>query len=319
MSRVFEALARAGEEKYGKVQRPTEKIENTPLIAPPEERRNPNPEQQFGSDGLSSQLNAGLHKVRQLYPAITNGEKSWRETIEQWVFGWDLKRYSSYPIVALERESLASEQYKMLREQVKRLRAEAGIRSFCISSPVKRDGKTTVAVNLAVALSLDFEEKVLLIDGDLRAPSIHRYFNASETPGLADYLTAEAKMNLKDLVRETFMAGLQILTAGKPSHVAPELLAKERMQQVMEEAKADFPGYHIIIDSPPILSTPDPLVIARQVDGVLLVMRAGKTPRDYLTKALQSLNSNKIMGVVLNGSDLGISSKYYSHYSNNGA
>jgi Mrp family chromosome partitioning ATPase len=89
------------------------------------------------------------------------------------------------------------------------------------------------------------------------------------------------------------------------------------MKQVMEAAWAEFPGYHIIIDSPPILSTPDPMVIARHVDGVLLVVRAGKTPRDYLTKALQTLNSNKVMGVVLNGAE-GISSKYY-YYSTNGA
>jgi protein-tyrosine kinase len=317
MSRVFEALARAGEEKHGQVQPPVEEIESTLLTTTPGDGKKPIPEH-FGSNGAISKTNGVVRETHELYPAVTNGEKSWREKIEQWLFGWDLKRYSSYPIVALERESPASEQYKMLREQVKRLRAESGIRSFSISSPVKRDGKTTVAVNLAAALSLDYVEKVLLIDGDLRAPSIHRYFNAPESPGLADYLASDAKMNLKNLVQETFVPGLSILPSGRPSHLASELLAKERMKQVIEQAQAEFPGHHIIIDSPPILSTPDPLVIARHVDGVLLVIRAGKTPRDYLTKALQSLNSNKVMGVVLNGADLGISSKYY-YYSTNGA
>jgi protein-tyrosine kinase len=318
MSRVFEALARAGDEKHGQVQRPVAEIENALLTATPGDGRKSILEQPLASNNAISHSNTAVDEDHELHPAVTNGDKSWREKIEQWLLGWDLKRYNSYPIVALERESLASEQYKILREQIKRLRAESGIRSFSISSPVKRDGKTTVAVNLAAALSLDYEEKVLLIDGDLRAPSIHRYFSAPESPGLADYLASDAKLNLKDLVKETFVPGLQILIGGKPSHVASELLAKERMQQVMEEAKADFPGYHIIIDSPPILSTPDPLVIARHVDGVLLVMRAGKTPRDYLTKALQSLNSNKVLGVVLNGADVGISSKYY-YYSTNGA
>jgi Mrp family chromosome partitioning ATPase len=90
------------------------------------------------------------------------------------------------------------------------------------------------------------------------------------------------------------------------------------MKQLMEEARVEFPGHQIIIDSPPILSTPDPMVIARHVDGVLVVMRASKTPRDYLTKALQSLNSSKVVGVVLNGVDLGMASKYY-YYSTNGA
>jgi capsular exopolysaccharide synthesis family protein len=247
-----------------------------------------------------------------------NGRKSWNEKIEGWLFGWGLQRYNSYPIVALEKESPAAEQYKILREQLRRQRVESGIRSFSVTSPVKRDGKTTIAVNLAAALSLDYDEKVLLIDGDLRAPSIHRYFDLAQSPGLSDYLGSSSKMKLKSLVQETFLSGLCILTSGNPSHLASELLAKESMKQVLEEAQVEFPGYQIIIDSPPILSTPDPLVIARHVDGVLLVMRAGKTPRDYLTKALQSLNSSKVMGVVLNGADLGIASKYY-YYSANSA
>lgn len=316
MSRVFEALARAGDEKHGQFQRPVEKVESTVTGELLIEEKGSTPEPY--SNGAITKTNGAGHETHELYPAVTHGEKSWREKIEQWLLGWDLQRYSSYPIVALEMESPAAEQYKMLREQVKRLRAESGIRSFSISSPVKRDGKTTVAVNLAAALSLDYDEKVLLIDGDLRAPSIHRYFNTLESPGLADYLAANSKMKLKHMVQETFVPGLRILPSGKPSRLASELLAKERMKQVMEEAQAEFPGYHIIVDSPPILSTPDPLVIARHVDGVLLVMRAGKTPRDYLTKALQSLNSNKVMGVVLNGADLGISSKYY-YYSTNGS
>jgi protein-tyrosine kinase len=110
---------------------------------------------------------------------------------------------------------------------------------------------------------------------------------------------------------------LRFLPAGKPSHLASELLAKERMNEILEKAKAEFPGHHIIIDSPPVLSTPDPLIIAHYVDAVLVVVRAGKTPREYLTKALQSLSSTKVMGVVLNGADLGIASKYY-YYSANG-
>lgn len=318
MSRVFEALTKAAEAKQRQVESPVEKVESAVTVETPIEGKGSTPEPHSRANGAISKTNGAVHETHESLPAVTNGDKSWREKIEEWLLGWDLRRYSSYPIVALERESPESEQYKMLREQVKRLRAESGIRSFSISSPVKRDGKTTVAVNLAAALSLDYEEKVLLIDGDLRAPSIHRYFNASESPGLADYLASSTKMTLKNLVQETFVPGLRILSSGKPSHLASELLAKERMKQLIEEAQAEFPGHHIIIDSPPILSTPDPLVIARHVDGVLLVIRAGKTPRDYLTKALQSLNSNKVMGVVLNGADLGIFSKYY-YYSTNGS
>jgi len=316
MSRVFEALARAGEEKHGQVQWPVEKVESPFPVEMLVEENGSTPEPY--SSGAISKTNGAIHETNELYPEVRNGEKSWCERIEEWLLGWDLRRYNSYPIVALEKESPGSEQYKILREQIKRLRVEAGIRNFSITSPVKRDGKTTVAVNLAAALSLDYEEQVLLIDGDLRAPAIHRYFNAVQSPGLTDYLGSNSKMDLKSLVRETFLPGLRILPAGKPSHLASELLAKERMNQITEKARAEFPGHHIIIDSPPVLATPDPLIIARYVDAVLVVVRAGKTPRDYLTKALQSLNSTKVMGVVLNGADLGIASKYY-YYSTNGA
>jgi protein-tyrosine kinase len=79
-----------------------------------------------------------------------------------------------------------------------------------------------------------------------------------------------------------------------------------------------LPGHVVIVDSPPVLSTPDPMVLSSQVDGVIMVIRAGKTPKDYLAKALSSFNSTKVLGVVLNGADLGLGSKYYYYYSNNG-
>jgi capsular exopolysaccharide synthesis family protein len=252
-------------------------------------------------------------------PSIDGATMSWREKLEELFFGWDLRRYSSYPIVALEKESPAAEQYKILREQLRRLRHEAGLRTVAVTSAVKRDGKTTVAVNLAVALALDSEAKVLLIDGDLRAPGVHRYFNLSATPGLTDYLGSNSSAGIQSLVTDTFLPGLRILPAGKPSAAAAELLTKGRMQRAMDELRAAFPDYQIVIDSPPILPTPDPMVIARHVDGVLLVVRAGKTPRDYVAKSLQFLGAGKIIGIVLNGAELGLASRYYYYYSRNGS
>jgi protein-tyrosine kinase len=310
MSRVFEALSKASEEKNRE----------------PEPNGNDSGKGNDGSKGRDEAAVTEWHLGRNGHdqeaatsPIIsTNGRRSWRERFEELVFGWDLRRYATYPIVALDQDSPASEQYKILREHIKKLRTEAGIQTFTITSPVKRDGKTTVTANLAAALALGYEENVLLIDGDLRAPSLHRYFNVAQTPGLTDYLSSNSKLRLHELVQDTFLEGLRILPSGKPSRLSSELLSKDRMKQIMEEARVEFPGHQIIIDSPPILSTPDPMVIARHVDGVLVVMRASKTPRDYLTKALQSLNSSKVMGVVLNGVELGMSSKYY-YYSTNGA
>jgi protein-tyrosine kinase len=310
MSRVFEALTKASHE-HG---RQSEKSSNEPIIEVAEivstEHAPSTPSWSLGQNGFE-------HPVP-VSPPVPMPQKSWRERIEELFFGWDLRRYATHPIVALEEESPASEQYKILREQLKRLRSEAGIRTIAITSPVKRDGKTTVAVNLAAAIALEYEEKVLLIDADLRAPSVHRFFNGDNSPGLTDYLGANGQTGLKSLVRETHLSGLRIIPAGKPSRFASELLAKERMGRLFKEIQTELPGHVVIIDSPPVLATPDPLVLGRQVDGVIMVVRAGKTPKDYLAKALSSFNSNKILGVVLNGADLGLGSKYYYYYSSNG-
>ena len=305
MSRVFEALTKAAEVKQGYSDQPFE-VENGVTVEALVEGKQSTLDYHAKANGAISKTNGAVQE------SITNDGKAWPERIEEWLLGWDLWRYDSHPIVALKKESPAAEQYKILREQVK----QSGMASFSITSPVKRDGKTTVAVNLAAALSLDYEGRVLLIDADLRAPGVHKYFDVPQSPGLTDYLGSSSKMNLKNLVQETFLPGLRVLSSGKPSHLASELLAKERMRQIIHEAQAQFPGHCVIIDSPPILSTPDPLVIARYVDGVLVVVRAGKTPRDYLTKAIQSINSSKVVGIVLNGADLGLSSKYY-YYSTN--
>lgn len=310
MSRVFEALTRANLEK----ERPTENATN-------------DLDQGFGDDiafeNVSSSAEWAVGRNGHTYaapaplprPAIVS--KSWSERLEEIFFGWDLRRYATHPIVALDEESPASEQYKILREQLKRLRTEAAIRTIAITSPLKKDGKTTVAVNLAAAIALEYEEKVLLIDADLRAPSVHYYFSGAESLGLTDYLGSNSSTGVKSLITDTHLSGLKIITAGKPSRFASELLTKEKMRRLMEEIQTELPRHVVIVDSPP-LSTPDPLVLSSQVDGVIMVIRAGKTPKDYLVKALNSLNSTKVLGVVLNGPDLGLGSKYYYYYSNNG-
>jgi len=312
MSRVFEALSKASHERNLQPENATKDPEphiHEALSSDDEFSSTPAPS--FGHNGVD-------HSTSLASRTSPVAAASWRERIEELFFGWDLRRYAAHPIVALEEESPASEQYKILREQIKRLRTEAGVRTIAITSPVKRDGKTTVAVNLAVAMALDYEEKVLLIDADLRAPSVHRYFNCADSPGLVDYLGSSSRAGIKSLARQTHVSGLSIVSAGKPSRFASELLAKERMARLFNEIHTDLPDHVVIVDSPPVLATPDPLVLGRQVDGVIMVIRAGKTPKDYLAKALSSFNSNKILGVVLNGADLGLGSKYYYYYSTNG-
>ena len=144
MSRVFEALNKASHEKS---QTDTKLNGIHPLNNETVafESFSFNGEHSFGTNGYTDQTPV----------PPTNGttrSRSWREKLEELCFGWDLRRYATHPIVALEEESSAAEQYKILREQFKRLRTESGIRTIAITSPVKKDGKTTVAVNLAASI-----------------------------------------------------------------------------------------------------------------------------------------------------------------------
>ncbi|MGH7847850.1 MAG: CpsD/CapB family tyrosine-protein kinase, partial [Candidatus Binatia bacterium] len=206
-------------------------------------------------------------------------------------------------------------QYKILREQVKRIRAETGARTISITSPVKQDGKTTVSVNLAAAISLEYEEQVLLIDADLRSPQVHRYFGIDRGPGLADYLSSNSSEDLSGYVKDTFLPGLKLLCAGQRSDLSPELLAKLRMRDLLDEIRFKFPAHQIIVDTPPVLSRPDPLILAREVDAIIMVERARRTPKDYVMKSFKTLNSSKLVGIVLNDVNLGTNSKYYYYYS----
>jgi capsular exopolysaccharide synthesis family protein len=309
MSRVFEALERAGDAKKGKGKKvPAEASGNGQAE---------NGQRLVSVEAFVPRAGNGFPSEEIALPPAHNGAKPWRERLEELLFGWDLRRYKNYPLVALEKESAAAEQYKILREQMRRLQGETGARSFAVTSPVKQDGKTMVAVNLASSIALGFDQPVLLIDGDLRSPDIHRYFGLQRSPGLSEYLTSGGNGNVVSYVQETFLPGLQVLPAGKPHELVSELLANGRMRNLMDEIRAAFPHHQIIVDTPPVLSTADPLVLTRQVEGVVMVVRAGKTPRDHLLKAIQCLNSDKLMGIILNGAEMSAASKYYYYYSSN--
>jgi len=301
MSRVFDALTKASKE-------------NKEKIAGFERNQGPLEKRDLGDEGESF----GWHwdgndgsSARPL-PGLPPGPKSRRERAEELLLGWDLRPYRRYPIVALGKDSPAAEQYKIFREQVKGLRRQTGVRCLSVTSPVKQDGKTVVSVNLAGAMALEYKEPVLLIDGDLRSPDVHRYFGVESSPGLADYLSSDSTHgDLMAFVRETFLPGLWIIPAGKASNVSSELPAQLKMRTLLTEIRSRFPSHQIIVDTPPVLPTPDPLVLAGEVDGIIMVIRAKETSEDYLSKAIQSLDPNKVMGIVLNGADIGMASKYY--------
>jgi protein-tyrosine kinase len=237
----------------------------------------------------------------------------WRlpKTIEALLYGRKGRNLDTHSLIALNEKSQAGERYRILREQIIKSCREQRVRVVAVMSPIKGDGKTTVAANLAAAVALSYEQQALLIDADLRKPSIHQFFTVKSTPGLAEYLSSPSRTDLMNYIQKTSLSGLQILAGGKPTTLSAELLAKERMKILLREAPERFPGRLIIVDTPPVLSTSDPLVLAQQVEGIVMVVCAGKTPRACFSEAIISLGSSKVIGIILNKVDLGTASKYY--------
>ena len=199
-------------------------------------------------------------------------------------------------VAALAPQSLAAEQYRSLRTRITRAENGRAIRAIVITSPNKGDGKSLTAANLALTMAQEFQQRVLLVDADLRRPAVHRLFGVPEGPGLSDVLIGatdlnHALVNLSD-------HHLTILPAGAvPGHPA-ELLGSATMRRVLDTLRTRFD--RILIDMPPVAPLADLHIVAPMVDGVLMIVRAGVTPKPAIERALSGLEMSKVLGLVLN-------------------
>ncbi|MBL7180662.1 MAG: polysaccharide biosynthesis tyrosine autokinase [Desulfobacterales bacterium] len=193
-------------------------------------------------------------------------------------------------------------------------------RSIMVTSAVPGEGKSFVAANLAISIAQSIQEHVLIIDSDMRVPSIHRQFGFDDIPGLSEYLANGTPLSM--LLQKTKVDKLSILPAGKPPHNPAELLSSQRMSKLLEEVRERYSDRYIIIDSPPPKLTAEANALARQVDGILLIVKYGSTPRDMVSDLIELLGKEKILGVVFNRVDMRLSNylayKRYAKYGKNG-
>jgi protein-tyrosine kinase len=193
-------------------------------------------------------------------------------------------------------QSAAAEQYRSLRTRVARAEHGRTMRTIIVTSPNKGDGKSLTAANLALTMAQEFHQRVLLIDADLRRPSIHRLFGIDETPGLSDVVMGGA--TLDDALVGLGEHRLTVLPAGLiPSHPA-ELLGSAAMRRVLDTVRTRFD--RILIDMPPVAPLADVAIALPMVDGVLMIVRAGVTPKPAIEQALAGLDASKVLGLVLN-------------------
>lgn len=199
-------------------------------------------------------------------------------------------------VAALAPQSLAAEQYRSLRTRIKHAEQGRAIRAIVVTSPAKGDGKSLTAANLALTMAQEFQQRVLLIDGDLRRPSVHRLFGLGDGPGLADVLMGASDVNQALLTIADHH--LTVLPAGRPPHHPAELLGSASMRRMLDTLRTRFD--RILIDMPPVGPLADLQIVEQMADGLLMVVRAGVTPKPAIERALSGLDMSKVLGLVLN-------------------
>ncbi len=212
------------------------------------------------------------------------------------------------PVLIVPPRSFAAEEFRKLKTQIF-IRLPNPPHSILVTSATPQEGKTMVAVNLAMAISQEIHKKAILIDADLRRPSIHleRY---PDPKGLSSYLSDGVP--LSEILINPDVENLNIIPAGPSSEKSAELIGSKRMGELLRTLKQNGDPTYIVIDSPPIISTSEPTLLSKMVDGIILVVMAGQTPRESIKRTIKSIDKEKIIGVVFNQIDLKPLS-YYSH------
>lgn len=210
-----------------------------------------------------------------------------------------------------EKESATAEALRLLGVRLRDLRRTKPLKKVLITSTIPQEGKSTIAANLACALGHSSEERTLLIEGDLRRPSLSRMFGVHTKFGICESLYDETPVlqniyHLKD-------ANLWLLPAGNTPSNPLELLQSSKLPQLMNDLAKYFDW--IVIDSPPVLPLADTSIWMRLADGILLVTRQGTTKKHQLEKGLEALNPQKTLGAVVNSAAASAYSGYYYHAS----
>ena len=204
-------------------------------------------------------------------------------------------------------ESLAAEKFRYLGVRLRHLQQKSLLRRLLITSSMPEEGKSTIAANLACALATRQQQKILLLEGDVRRPTLARQFGLGVLPGLSEWLEGETSPPVNVCRLEGL--GLWILSAGKPPSDPLALLQSERLPKLMEHLSSWFDW--IVIDSPPVLPLADTSVWMRLADAILLVTRPGKTAKSQLQRSLEVLEQPKLLGALVNGSKESSASAYY--------
>jgi capsular exopolysaccharide synthesis family protein len=209
-------------------------------------------------------------------------------------------------------ESPLATEFRRLFNHVQRQQEKSDLKSILITSAVTAEGKSTISACLSITAARK-GYKTLLIDCDLRRPSLHRLFGVERENGMAEVI-AEG-LPVKSLIKKSELENLDIVSAGKATANPSELFDSRAIGAMVAELK--FYYDYAFVDAPPVIPVSDPMLLAQELDGVILVIKAGSTPREVVERAVEIMktNSTRVLGVVLNNAKGSLPYYYnYSHY-----
>lgn len=207
--------------------------------------------------------------------------------------------------------SISAESYKAIRTSIKYSSVDKPIKTIVVTSSVPGEGKSTVSGNLAISLSEAEDNKVLIIDCDLRRPTLHKKFHLSNIGGLTNYLVD--KCDLKEIIQK-FSARVSVISAGTIPPNPAEVLGSQALQDFIHRMEKEYD--YIILDTPPILAVTDAQLLAAKADGTVMVVKYGKTKEKVIKAAYKELSKVKanVIGCILNCCDNKDKSAYYGNY-----
>ena len=203
-------------------------------------------------------------------------------------------------IVALFRDDTRSAAFKVLRSQILKKLRDHDWKSVAVTSTKPEEGKSVVSLNLAISMSMEFNQTVLLVDADLRRPRISELLGIEAEKGLGDYL--EGNVALREILVNPGMERLVVLPSKGSYPNASELLSGPRMRHLAEEIKTRYSDRIVIYDLPPLLGTDDALVCLPYADSVVMVVGDGQSSKDEILQAQHHLQDHNLAGVILNKS-----------------
>nr|WP_106784424.1 CpsD/CapB family tyrosine-protein kinase [Lysinibacillus timonensis] len=221
------------------------------------------------------------------------------------------KPYARKLVTIIDQKSIFSEQFKTIRTNISFAMPDRDLKTILVTSSQPGEGKSTIASNMGVVFAQE-GKKVLLVDADMRKPTLHYTFNMYNIYGLSNVLSGQKAY--EEVINETFVDGLSVMPSGAIPPNPTELLASEKLNRMVNELREQYDM--IIFDAPPLLAISDAQILSHKLDGTLLVVNTGETERASILKAKATLQGSQanILGVILNNYEITPESYYYQEY-----